>query len=1010
MKPLSMLLLPFLASAAAAQVPNPSFEQGAGSAPDGWKLSSPAGEWAVGGGHTGARCVSVTGNGKGDSSCSWRCDTVKFDASKTWRVSFWTRCASGTTGSVISGPSFANRDLTASERWERKSYVFATPTMLPKDASLRFGHWEGSGAFFFDDIALCPVQPVHARTGGLELGEGETMQDGVYRFRPNFGGDGGNYARPLVAHTAHFNSNRWCFGEGSYVIYRHRVLGRAQRKASATVQVCYHTGGKCMVEVSFDMLTWTTVGELAGVGERTIEFPAKLLPAADIYVRLRGERAEGAGGVNFQVHGYSYEATFLERMPDGRGATHFVEVVQGAPALNIVCESLGQPLPGGDHNAIWRLRNESPDPVKARAMMEVVRGGKAVSTASKGLKLLSGIVEQIELGYDVRDAGEHELRFSVQDLAKKQEVFAARASFNVPQLFASDYGWKITEDEKAAVGLWWCEPCRKVSRGRPEPSGGARPLIRVSAARNERESFQLVLSPRKTVEKVGVTVTDLRGPRGAKIPAANIEVCRVGYVRVESPTDETGIAADWPDPLPPLAPGEEFTPPVGGNTPLWFTVAVPDGIPAGDYGGSIELAAKPKSRFDRAAWRARVPLRVRVWNFSLPKETRLKTALGLGLGNVKAYHNLTTDEELSAVWDKYMQNFAAHRISPYWPMGPAAIGIEFDKSVTPTRVKLDWTRFDAAAARYLDEFGFNTFRLPLQGLGWGGQGKPWHDGEFGGFKQGTPEYEALWGDYARQLSDHLEQKGWLRKAYLYWYDEPERNDYEFVRKNNEQIKRLAPKLTRMLTEEPGPELAGGVDIWCPVSYNFRAESCQERQRAGERVWWYVCCGPRAPWCTLFLDHPAVDLRTWLWQTWGHGVEGILVWETNYWNSHGKFKPPARQNPWDDPMSYTPEGGHWGNGDGRFVYPPNRTNDTKQKFLDGPVSSLRWEVLRDGVEDYEYFALLRDLVKSRPDREAEALLKAPASVFTDMTHFSLDPTPMLEHREKLARAIERLNAR
>jgi hypothetical protein len=108
------------------------------------------------------------------------------------------------------------------------------------------------------------------------------------------------------------------------------------------------------------------------------------------------------------------------------------------------------------------------------------------------------------------------------------------------------------------------------------------------------------------------------------------------------------------------------------------------------------------------------------------------------------------------------------------------------------------------------------------------------------------------------------------------------------------------------------------------------------------------------------------------------------------------------------MSYTPEGGHWGNGDGRFVYPPNRANDLTQKFLDGPVNCIRWEMLRDGVEDYEYFAMLRELAKGNADDEA--LLKVPASVYADMTHFNTDPTPLLEHREKLARAIERLSGK
>ena len=1007
MKRLWLLSALTVAWTADAQVPNPSFEQGSGNAPDGWKLSAPPGEWA-GSGHTGARCIAVTGSG--EDSNFWRCDDVKFEPSRLYRFSFYTRFAPGTTGSLISGPSFANRDMPAGETWERKSFVFAAPTIVSPDAYLRLGHWHMKGTAMFDDVELRPVMPVSARVAGVELGDGETMRDSVYRFHTQLGGDGGNYSHPLDAHTAGFNSNRWTFGPGGYVIYKHHVGSHTQRNGKVTINISHYVSGRCMIEMSFDRLTWSSVGEVSGLGEKTVEMPARMFPAAVVYVRLRAESAENgeSKAVSFQVSSYTYEAQLAGRTTDGRGRTDFVEIQQSDRLLNAVCETLGDPLPGGEHNSMWRLRNDSDEQAKVLATLEVWRGNQRVSKSSKGVKLFAGHSEAVELGYDVRDAGDYEMRFVERDLVRKRDVFTARVPLSVPSLFASDYGWRLSE-EKAKVGLWWCESARKIGRYRSMPKGDAQSAVRISAARNERESFQLAINPLKSLPKASVSVSDLRGPRGAKIPRENIAIHRVGYVRVETPTDETGVAEEWPDPLPPLAPGEEFAAEVGRNTPLWFTVHVPDGVPAGDYSGVIELKEKPRTKFDRSAWKANVPLRVRVWNFALPKETRLKTALGVSVDAVKAYHNLTSDAELAPVWDKYMQNFAAHRISPYWPMGRANIGVRFNKTASPPRVELDFTAFDTAATRYLDEFGFNTFRLPLSGLGWGGQGKPWHDGEFGGFKQGTPEYEALWGDYARQLTEHLEQKDWLRKAYLYWYDEPERNDYAPVRRNNEQIKRLAPKLARMLTEEPGPELIGAVDIWCPVTPNHRPDICRERQRAGEHVWWYICCWPRAPYCTEFIDHPAVELRTWLWQTWGYGVEGILIWETNWWNQRARFKPPARQNPWEDPMSYS-ESGTWGNGDGRFIYPPNRDNDRKQKFLDGPVSSIRWEILRDGVEDYEYFALLRELLKSKPDAAAEALLKAPASVFTDMTHFSTDPTPLLEHREKLARAIERLGAK
>lgn len=43
-----------------------------------------------------------------------------------------------------------------------------------------------------------------------------------------------------------------------------------------------------------------------------------------------------------------------------------------------------------------------------------------------------------------------------------------------------------------------------------------------------------------------------------------------------------------------------------------------------------------------------------------------------------------------------------------------------------------------------------------------------------------------------------------------------------------------------------------------------------------------------------------------------------------------------------------------NGDGALFYPGNDAG------IDGPVASLRLKALRDGMEDYEYFALLEKL--------------------------------------------------
>jgi hypothetical protein len=158
-----------------------------------------------------------------------------------------------------------------------------------------------------------------------------------------------------------------------------------------------------------------------------------------------------------------------------------------------------------------------------------------------------------------------------------------------------------------------------------------------------------------------------------------------------------------------------------------------------------------------------------------------------------------------------MQAFRRARLSPYtFSLEPYEVRLDNG------RVVLDFEAFDRAAKRYLDEFGFNSFVLPVYGLP-GGRYPNYSTAEFLGFKEGTPEYERYWTDYMRQLQEHLRQRGWLRKAYIYWFDEPEEADYPFVRRVNEQIKRAAPDLTVMLTEQPEPPLIGVVDLWCPLT-------------------------------------------------------------------------------------------------------------------------------------------------------------------------------------------------
>ena len=176
--------------------------------------------------------------------------------------------------------------------------------------------------------------------------------------------------------------------------------------------------------------------------------------------------------------------------------------------------------------------------------------------------------------------------------------------------------------------------------------------------------------------------------------------------------------------------------------------------------------------------------------------------------------------------------------------------------------------------------------------------------------------------------------------------------------------------------------------------------------------------------TEFIDHPGTELRVWLWQTWAERVTGVLIWETVYWTSDTAYPDRARpQNPYLDPMCWAADGKMapgtkrpWGNGDGRFLYPPEAAADGNPAapVLDGPVDTLRLELLRDGIEDYEYFVILKRLLAekgakldSRTRANCEALLTVPADVSATLTSFTRDPATIETHRDKLARAIVEL---
>jgi len=520
----------------------------------------------------------------------------------------------------------------------------------------------------------------------------------------------------------------------------------------------------------------------------------------------------------------------------------------------------------------------------------------------------------------------------------------------------------------------------KVFRDEPSNRPRADRLV-VEAARNEVEGIQLVVAPAGKEDLRAATleitplqrITDKQSPRvaargleSAKIPASNVTWNVVGYVQTEEPNYPVRKVGWWPDPL---LPDRRFDVKSGQVQPLWINVRVPADARPGTYRGNVVVRLPDGQSYS-------VPLEVRVWDFAIPKQQHLETCFPLRPGEFQQFYKL---KKLPIeMYEQWIDFCLAHRISINlndWP--------DFNRDM------------ERLVARQLDGGG-SAFCLAYA---WFTQGKP----------EDRKKHNAEIAGQIEKLYDRAKPRGWVPRAYIYCHDEIGKEQFAFAHELYGDLKKAMPDLRLMQTfykDNPIPALDDVLDIWAPNTARYRPAEFQAQQAKGDGVWWYVCCGPGKPFANLMIEWPAVDHRVLLWQNWKYRVDGFLYWGLNVWRDNMKGESRWPEAKWN-PATWRNDEGKAHNGDGQLIYPgPDRT----------PLSSIRLENLRDGIEDYEYLWLLRDAVSRLKQRdaakhqgliaEAEKALAVDPAVVQDMTHFTQDPQVLRRARATLADLIQR----
>lgn len=529
------------------------------------------------------------------------------------------------------------------------------------------------------------------------------------------------------------------------------------------------------------------------------------------------------------------------------------------------------------------------------------------------------------------------------------------------------------------------------SRALPEATSDA---VWIEAARNEYEPFQLILYPHQPLTNVSVQVEPdwvHATEDSVTFAATNVEVRLVAYVPVQHPSDAGGVAGLYPDPLLPLP--EQLTFPPEQQQPFWVTVYIPKSQPAGLYSGHLRIHAEGWSE------PVRVLVRLRVFDFTLSDFTHTRTLYDVAIP--MRWHGPLDDMQQAQVWDLYLENFRRHRVSPQFPQRYAPLRWAWGVG----QFTYDFTNYNRTLTRYLDEFGFRDFVF---------MDEPWTLFEHPRFEA---PYNTLFTLLMSGIAENLRRKGWMGKALSYWIDEPADGLVPYVRTGMHVHLYAAPDLRRLLTREPLPDLYGLVNPWVPLAvssvFNTTADRWFDRIRAGEEVWWYVATYPKWPVPNYFIDHPAITHRIRFWLAERFGLQGDLYWDVN-WYLDRQYQPT---DPWVQTTAFNELGQPMGNGDGVLVYPPVRIPPTNP-VIAGPIDSLRWELIREGLEDREYFWLLREL-RGRAARRwgpGHPVVTAAASareealrVVVALTNYTLEPLELLAARRALAERLETLHS-
>lgn len=487
--------------------------------------------------------------------------------------------------------------------------------------------------------------------------------------------------------------------------------------------------------------------------------------------------------------------------------------------------------------------------------------------------------------------------------------------------------------------------------------------LEMAGLAGEVVSGQVVVRSNRDIDKLTGAMGALTGPGGAAIPGEAVRVRYGGFVPVDESMNMTA------DPLLEVSSVE-----VKANfaQPVWITITLPADAAPGMYEGAFTATASPGGAVE-----FEVRLEVLPAVLSPAPEWKFYLNIWQDPAGVGRTHGVELwSEQHWKILEAYAQNFAAHGMNsimtsiveePWHSQAgvtyPSMVKWSYPGEFKPGEAgKFEWdfSIFDRYVALMIEAGVKDKIDMYALVKGPGGTldaSIQYLDLSVGEqrvveMEVGEPEWEEIWIAFLPVLRKHLEDKGWFDIAMLGFDEKPERIMeiiYSFIGTHARDFKVVSSG------GYPGDENKTGDEIVFPMDdlrdqRRWRnIEPLVKEMAADERyVSWYTACWPHYP--NTFLFSHLRETRFIGWVTWKFGFDGYTRWAVNFYP----------EDIWNQPRY------KWPSGDMFFVYPGRN----------GPLDSMRWEVMRQGIQDYEALGMAMELAeKAGRDDLVEKLERA-----------------------------------